>query len=829
MHVGRLPSGGGEPAPAEDSRPTFAPASSGFTLVELLVVVAVIAVLATLLLPALSRAKDQAHRVVCLGNMRQLMLGWLLYEGDTGRLSPASAGPWSGTPDIPGWTAGWVGWNGPGEWAPMRTNTQMVISRGAGKIGPYVKAAGVFRCPADRTGIYPGYDRPPYRARSYTMNLAIGIPDTRDPEDNVSFFKMTDFWRVGPANSWVLMEESPWTIDDGMFELMWPANPGAENWSCYPSLRHRRGGTDWIRRWARGDPEVGGGVDGAGRESTVEELDLQRAGQSGFPVAARSDPHPRHNPILSCELPKSGFYESSKSDLRLFGLTELVQTMAPGGRFKPPPSSRRGSLGEFPSGWLRAYPLAMARKTTSQWDFSGELFGAGKSAPKPAREVVSVLDLTRRVRDLLEGPLGAVWVRGEVSNFRMQASGHAYFVLKDAASAMSCVLFRSQAGVSRTLLRDGASVILGGAVTVYEPRGQYQLKVTHVEAEGIGALQAAFEELKRRLAAEGLFEPSRKRPIPAFPRGIGIVTSATGAALRDVLHVIGRRFAGLEIVVAPARVQGQGAAKEIAEGIDRLNCWAAAGAPLDVILITRGGGSLEDLWAFNEEVLARAIAASALPVVSAVGHEIDFTISDFVADLRAATPSAAAEILTAGYVASRERIATLAVRFPRLVQAILADQEEGIADLQRRLARVHPRRLLEGHSQHLDELGEGLRVGVGRALHERRRSAGVLGQRLLASRPSARLGREARLQVDLRRRLVAGVHARLAGQKERLTRLGDRLRLLSPEAVLARGYSITLDAASGSVVRDAESVQPGQRLISRLAAGQVISTVVDRG
>lgn len=469
----------------------------------------------------------------------------------------------------------------------------------------------------------------------------------------------------------------------------------------------------------------------------------------------------------------------------------------------------------------------MARKTTSQWDFSGDLFGAGKPAAKPAREVVSVLDFTRRVRELLEGPLGSVWVRGEVSNYRLQASGHAYFVLKDAASAVSCVLFRSQAGVSRSLLRDGASVILGGAVTVYEPRGQYQLKVTHVEAEGIGALQAAFEELKRRLAAEGLFDPGRKRPIPAFPRGIGIVTSATGAALRDVLHVIGRRFAGLEIVVAPARVQGQGAAREIAEGIDHLNRWATAGAPLDVILITRGGGSLEDLWAFNEEVLARAIAASALPVVSAVGHEIDFTISDFVADLRAATPSAAAEILTAGYVASRERIGTLAGRFPRLVQAILADHQEGLSDLQRRLGRVHPRRLLEGHAQHLDDLVEGLRAGANRALQERRRSAGILGQRLIAARPSARLGREVRLQAELRRRLVSGVRMRLAGQKERLARLHDRLRLLSPEAVLARGYSITLDAASGAVVRDAALVQPGQRLISRLAMGQVTSMVVD--
>jgi exodeoxyribonuclease VII large subunit len=254
------------------------------------------------------------------------------------------------------------------------------------------------------------------------------------------------------------------------------------------------------------------------------------------------------------------------------------------------------------------------------------------------------------------------------------------------------VLFRGQTGVSRAPLRDGASVILGGAVTVYEPRGQYQLRVTHVEAEGIGALQAAFEELKRKLAAEGLFDAGRKRPIPVYPHGLGIVTSPTGAALRDVLHVVGRRFAGLSVVVAPARVQGQGAAREIAEGIRLLNAWAAAGAELDVILVTRGGGSLEDLWAFNEEVLARAIVDSALPVVSAVGHEIDFTISDFVADLRAATPSAAAEILTAGYVASRERVGELSVRMPRWVRSLLAGTAESVGDLQRRLGRMHPRR-----------------------------------------------------------------------------------------------------------------------------------------
>jgi exodeoxyribonuclease VII large subunit len=469
----------------------------------------------------------------------------------------------------------------------------------------------------------------------------------------------------------------------------------------------------------------------------------------------------------------------------------------------------------------------MARRTTSQWEFSGDLFGAAKPAAKPAREVVSVGDFTRRIREVLEGQFGTVWVRGEISNFRMQASGHAYFVLKDGVASVNCVLFRGQTGVSRALLRDGASVIVGGAVTVYEPRGQYQLRVTHVEAEGIGALQAAFEELKRKLAAEGLFEAGRKRPLPAFPRGIGIVTSPTGAALRDVLHVIGRRFAGLTVVVAPARVQGQGAAREIAEGIQLLNEWSATTGALDVVLVTRGGGSLEDLWAFNEEVVARAIAASELPVVSAVGHEIDFTISDFVADLRAATPSAAAEILTAGYVASRERVAELALRFPRWVRAILSGTAEGVEDLQRRLGRMHPRRRLEEHAQRMDDLADGLRMGVLRALRERRRQGAVLGQRLMAARPSARLVREGRAQLEIRRRLLAGARRGLMGQRDRLARIEDRLRLLSPAAVLERGYSITLDAVTGKVVRDAATVGPGRRLESRLARGRITSVVED--
>jgi exodeoxyribonuclease VII large subunit len=290
----------------------------------------------------------------------------------------------------------------------------------------------------------------------------------------------------------------------------------------------------------------------------------------------------------------------------------------------------------------------MARVSKTQWSFAGDLFP--EAGQKPTE---SVSELTQKLKQQLESGFADRRVAGEVSNFRLQGSGHAYFVLKDAGAQLSCVLFRGQGGAGRAALRDGAQVVLGGDITVYEPRGNYQLRVTSVEVQGVGALQAAFERLKEKLSAEGLFDADRKRPIARYPGRIGLVTSATGAAIQDVLHVLSRRFCP-EVILNPVRVQGSGAAQEIAAAIGRLNRFSKSVQPLDVILVTRGGGSLEDLWCFNEEVVARAIAASEVPVVSAVGHEIDFTISDFVADFRAATPSAAAEILTQDWVDSRD-------------------------------------------------------------------------------------------------------------------------------------------------------------------------------
>ncbi len=391
--------------------------------------------------------------------------------------------------------------------------------------------------------------------------------------------------------------------------------------------------------------------------------------------------------------------------------------------------------------------------------------------------------------------------------------------------------------MDRSLLQDGRKVTLQGEVTVYEPRGQYQLRVTQVELQGIGALQVAFEKLKQKLKAEGLFAQERKRPLPAYPQCIGLVTSPTGAALKDVLHVVARRNPALEIILAPCRVQGEGAAEEIAAAIRLLNefnsAQSAIGNPqsairnpqcaIDLVLVTRGGGSLEDLWAFNEEVVARAIFESALPVVSAVGHEINFTISDFVADVRAATPSAAAEIITEGVFASSQFLAEAAGRIGHLARQRIADKRYELTQVVQRLARVHPRRRLNDWLQRLDDAQTSLARCVNQGTRRQRLAWQTLSERLARVRPALllRQRREAVAQAEHRLRQLARVQLERSGN--RLGALEARLRLLGPEQVLARGYSITTDAQTGRVLREAKSVQAGQRLKTRLQAGEVFS------
>jgi exodeoxyribonuclease VII large subunit len=474
--------------------------------------------------------------------------------------------------------------------------------------------------------------------------------------------------------------------------------------------------------------------------------------------------------------------------------------------------------------------LAMARPpTTTQWDF-GELFPI-----QPARKILSVAELTSQIRRLIETGIGVVWVSGELTNLRCQNSGHIYFTLKDAAAQLNCVLFRGELQVDRSLLQDGRKITVQGQLTVYEPRGQYQLRVTSVELEGIGALQVAFERLKQKLKAEGLFAPERKRPLPEYPHRIGLVTSPTGAAIRDVLHVVQRRNPTLEIVLAPCRVQGDGASREIAAAIALLNdyhlrCTAAAapappGRGLDLILLTRGGGSLEDLWAFNEELVARAIFHSALPVVSAIGHEIDFTISDFVADLRAATPSAAAELITERVFASCRFVAEARVRLQQLAREQWREKQLSLTRTQQRLARLHPRRRLDDWSLRLDDLQIRQMRCLKQGARRHRLAWQNLSERLGRLRPGQLLKQRREVFEQARQRFTDQAQHRLSEARHNLETLTTRLRLLGPEQVLARGYSITMNAETGEILREAELLQAGQRLRTRLKHGAVHSRV----
>ncbi|PYJ58481.1 MAG: exodeoxyribonuclease VII large subunit, partial [Verrucomicrobia bacterium] len=466
----------------------------------------------------------------------------------------------------------------------------------------------------------------------------------------------------------------------------------------------------------------------------------------------------------------------------------------------------------------------MSKQSKSQWDF-GELFPS-----ETTRRVLTVSELTTQVKRLLEKELGLVWVTGEATNLRVQSSGHIYFTLKDPNAQLNCVLFRGETNANREVLQDGQKLLVQGDLTVYEPRGQYQLIVRAVELQGVGALQLAFERLKRKLQAEGLFAPERKRSLPKYPQRIGLVTSPTGAAIRDVLHVIQRRNPNLEIIFVPCRVQGEGAAEEIAAAIRRLNEFAQSveslnrlivesedgstvqrfndSTHLDLILITRGGGSLEDLWAFNEEAVARAVFESAVPVVSAIGHEIDFTICDFVADVRAATPSAAAEIITEGVFASRQFVAETPGWMGQRIHQRLGRERENLEQLTERIARSHPSRRLNEKLQLLDDLQSSLLRGVKYRWREYRTVWHDVGQRMLRVRPAQLLERRLESWRELDRRLCERTHQGVKDSQNRFVMLEARLRLLSPTNVLERGYSVTFDAETGQVIRDATEVKP---------------------
>jgi exodeoxyribonuclease VII large subunit len=449
-----------------------------------------------------------------------------------------------------------------------------------------------------------------------------------------------------------------------------------------------------------------------------------------------------------------------------------------------------------------------------------------EAAPAPRRErrPLSVTELTLAIRDALESRFSEVWVEGELSNCRLWNSGHLFFSLQDDRSQVKAIMYRSAVRLLEFKPEDGLHVLARGRVSVYEPKGEYQFVCEHLEPRGFGARQVAFEQLKRKLQAEGLFDERRKRPIPALPRKIGIVTSLDGAALRDIIKVLRRRYPNAHLVIRPARVQGDGAAGEIARGVRDIGRVPG----VDVAIVGRGGGSVEDLWAFNEEAVARAIAACPVPVISAVGHEVDYTIADFVADLRAPTPSAAAEIVV-------NRKDEYCARIDRLGDRLGAAMRHGI---QRRRGAVHALMGRRGfgaftarlamRGRHAAELSHALARGVRGQLARRERHAGRLRLRLES--------------MDLRRRLAAvrgrlvGADARLGAAEARardradarLRSLAARLDALSPLGVLSRGYAVAWNADRSAILRSAAAVNTGDRVHVTLHEGEVSCDVVGR-
>src|SRR6184192_4364489 len=416
-------------------------------------------------------------------------------------------------------------------------------------------------------------------------------------------------------------------------------------------------------------------------------------------------------------------------------------------------------------------------------------------------KIFTVGELTRQIRGTLETKFGAVWVQGEISNYKLHPSGHQYFTLKDQRAQIACVIWRDAIAPPRHPLVDGAQVQVYGTVTVFEARGQYQLNVQILQPRGVGLLQARFETLKRKLDAEGLFAPERKRPLPKFPRRIGIVTSPTGAAIRDMLNVLHRRAPWLQILISPVRVQGTGAAQEIAVAIREIATPNENWQPLDLIVVTRGGGSIEDLWEFNEEIVARAIFNSTVPIVSAVGHEIDFTICDFVADLRAPTPSAAAELIV-----------------------------PDIFDLQRRLAvctRALSRQLLtraRDAQQRLDHTRETLERCLTHKIESYKGNLAHITKALQARSPGRELMMRRNRFAHLHRRLVASPARLLENARHRFSRIEGILRVLGPDATLRRGYSITMNER-GKIIRTIAGARPKMKIRTRVSDGEFTSEI----
>ncbi len=464
---------------------------------------------------------------------------------------------------------------------------------------------------------------------------------------------------------------------------------------------------------------------------------------------------------------------------------------------------------------------------------------------KQTAKILTVAELTRAIRGTLETKFGAVWVQGEISNYKLHPSGHQYFTLKDHRAQIACVIFRNTMPPFARPLADGAQVQVFGNISVFEGRGQYQLSVQILQPRGVGLLQAKFEALKRKLEAEGLFASERKRPLPRHPRRIGIVTSASGAAIRDMLNVLQRRAPAVEILISPVRVQGTGAAAEIAVAIRELarmdvaqlcklrsegsqveNLRHESSPAVDVIVLTRGGGSIEDLWEFNEEIVARAIFDSPIPVVSAVGHEVDFTIADFVADLRAPTPSAAAELVVLDTV-------DLLRRLDEIVACLEKNRRNSVMQVQTRLRFLSQKTLgrellqrLRDGQQTLDLARESLRRTMTRALTDRGASVERLSSLVFAKLPTHAISSARQRVAQLLRQLTSAPDRELAKARHSMCRMNDVLRVLGPDATLRRGYSITTDDAD-KIIQTVSEASSGLRIRTRIADGVFASKVTD--
>jgi exodeoxyribonuclease VII large subunit len=450
---------------------------------------------------------------------------------------------------------------------------------------------------------------------------------------------------------------------------------------------------------------------------------------------------------------------------------------------------------------------------------------ASDANPMPDAKTISVTRLVRKMRNLLEIELGEVWVEGEVSNMRRQASGHLYFTLKDEGAQMSCVMFRGNASRAKVQPDNGMQVRLFGEVSVYEARGSVQLIVRQVESAGEGELQARFEALKKKLDAEGVFSKELKKPIPSFPTRVGLITSGTGAALQDMLNVLGRRAPWVQPVLYPVQVQGAGAEHGIAQAIQQWSDWKKFGLPeVDVLIVGRGGGSLEDLWNFNEEVVARAIAACEIPVVSAVGHEIDFTIADFVADMRAPTPSAAAELVVPNGEDLWRKLQRYEAGMSRVIEGEIRRYEAQLVGMKRGALSMSVERVLREPLLRVLQVGKEMDDSVEWQLRQREQRLQLLQQRFSTLHPENLIERRLEKVADKQHLLDSVVENKLERLERQLQRQSSMLRALGPDSAFERGFSISM-TEKGELIRSSEQVEKGATLITKLRDGEIESEV----